>query len=452
MSLFVHFCIVLLSITLCLRSAKSESLHTEIQDDGIEVTRGSRHLSQFFFRSGQCGSSRTVVLFNGRRPDLKQLSNFSPPMTKVDASDVEYIPLSRAECLRDASGLPGNLIIFDNGRLSDLSVLSGIYQIGGDFILFGTRDNEGSLKSLKGLENLSVVGGSLNIVQIDGIQDLSDLKSLRQVSGELLIWNNAKLRSLDGLQKLQRIGKALIIDNNRSMKTLKGLENLSEIGFDLFLKGNGQLSDLSHLQGVRKVWGNVAIEGMNALKTTKDLKNIQTIGIGIDIYNNPRLEDLSGFESLTEINGDLSICRNKNLKTTRGFEGVKRIHLNLVVSQNEAIQDLTGFKAITEIGGLVSIQDNQALERLQGLGKIDDIAEDLVINRNPELKSLEDLAVSMIGTNIGGNVLIEDNKSLISFGVFPEKLKKINGGVRIEGNNQLNQKDIDAIYTKSAEN
>lgn len=164
------------------------------------------------------------------------------------------------------------------------------------------------------------------------------------------------------------------------------------------------------------------------------------------------MEDLSGFESLTEINGDLSICRNKNLKTTEGFEGIKRIHLNLIISQNAAMEDLTGFKGVTEIGGLISIQDNYVLENLKGLGKIDDIAEDLVINRNPELKTLEDLEVSMIGTNLGGNVMIEDNKSLMSLGVFPQRLKEINGGVRIERNDQLDQQDIDEITAKAAEN
>lgn len=164
------------------------------------------------------------MLFNGGRPDLKHMSNLSPPMTKVDTSEVEYIPLGRADCLKEARGIPGNLIIYDNGRIPDLSVLNGIYQVGGDLIIFGPWNKPDSLKTLKGLENLSVVGGSLNIVQIDGIEDLTDLESLNQVNGDLLIWNNAKLRSIDGLQKLQRIGKSLYIDNNRSLKSLEGLE------------------------------------------------------------------------------------------------------------------------------------------------------------------------------------------------------------------------------------
>ena len=88
---------------------------------------------------------------------------------------------------------------------------------------------------------------------------------------------------------------------------------------------------------------------------------------------------------------------------------------------------------------------------MQGLGKIETVAEDIYITRNPALRTIDDLAVTMVGTNLGGNVVIEDNGSLTSLGDLAKRLNSVNGGVRIEGNGAVPGADIRSIENKAVE-
>lgn len=88
----------------------------------------------------------------------------------------------------------------------------------------------------------------------------------------------------------------------------------------------------------------------------------------------------------------------------------------------------------------------------QGLKSIKEVGEDILIHRNPQLATLQDLSVEKVGTNLGGNVQIEDNPQLVGFGLWAIRLKDINGGVRIQRNNPaMSDKTIKKLESKAVQ-
>jgi hypothetical protein len=72
------------------------------------------------------------VLHAGPRPDLAPISSDQPPINKLEVTEdnVAYVDASDSPCLRGVEEVPGNLIIWDNGELQDLAVLSALKKVG----------------------------------------------------------------------------------------------------------------------------------------------------------------------------------------------------------------------------------------------------------------------------------------------------------------------------------
>ena len=104
------------------------------------------------------------------------------------------------------------------------------------------------LENLEGLENLHAVRRKLEVVENDGLTDLTGLGSLAEVETFRLMGNNS-LTSLSALANLSRAGNLQIIDN-ASLSTLDGLDNLTHIVDVLKITGNVQLSDISALDNL----------------------------------------------------------------------------------------------------------------------------------------------------------------------------------------------------------
>jgi len=211
------------------------------------------------------------------------------------------------------------------------------------------------LTSLSGLENLTSIGGNLQIVSNENLISLSGLESLTFIGGSLIIgtgWNgwasggNFSLMSLTGLDNLTFIGGNLIIEDNSNLISLSGLENLTSI--------DGNLS----------------------------------IGIDLGIFNsgNPSLDNLTGLENLSFIGGSLEII------------------------SNDALTSLSGLENLTSIEEDLKIRDNDVLPSLTGLENIEPTSiTDLTITNNGELYDCDIWPICQYLQAPGGTVVIEEN-------------------------------------------
>ncbi len=99
------------------------------------------------------------------------------------------------------SSVEGDLIITVN-TVESFSVLEGrLVEIGGSLII-----KSGSLKSLKGLDNLKHIGGDF-VVSAPGITSLEGLSSLESIGGRMVLDSCSSLKSFVGLERLMSLGK-----------------------------------------------------------------------------------------------------------------------------------------------------------------------------------------------------------------------------------------------------
>lgn len=121
--------------------------------------------------------------------------------------------------------IPGRLQIgatHQPSDIHDLTPLRNIRYIGGDLNII----NNPLLQNLDGLQNLSSVDGYLNIFKNDNIKNLDALSGLSQVNGNLWIIRNQNLTSISGLINLASIKGSLDVSFNPRLSSFEGLQNI----------------------------------------------------------------------------------------------------------------------------------------------------------------------------------------------------------------------------------
>jgi hypothetical protein len=156
-------------------------------------------------------------------------------------------------------GSYGTTTDLGNKRLSSLSGLSSLVEVGGDLVI---TDND-ALSSLSGLEQLSQIGGWLHIESQPGLDSLSGLSGLVD-AGVVYVSGNPGLTSLSGLDSLVGAGSLAVKDND-GLASLEGLRALTSIRNELLIGSNEALTDVSALYGLVSVGGDVTVTGNAAL-------------------------------------------------------------------------------------------------------------------------------------------------------------------------------------------
>ena len=171
--------------------------------------------------------------------------------------------------------LPDGLIITTQEQISNFATdYPGCTTILGDLTI-----SAGNFDTLEGLEQITEIEGSLNIMDTQYIYTLHGLDNLSTIGGDINI-QNTTLQSLGGLESLTTISGSVnsIISNNSELENLNGFNNLSFWGGGIYLSANNSLSELTALSNLVSMGGN---------------------GAGIDILNNEALTSLSGIDNVS---------------------------------------------------------------------------------------------------------------------------------------------------------
>ncbi len=311
----------------------------------------------------------------------------------------------------DCTELTGSLMIQSEdasyyGGITDLSPLSQLTSISGNLEIL---NNNHDIFSLTGLENLSSVGGNLNISGNDGLFNLVGLENLNTVTGLLNIGANNTLSTLAALENLTTIGDLNIISNYElsicnilpicNYLTNNGSYEISNNGV-----GCGTAAEISALCNATAVCppGNVIISSKTELVNYALLYPNCTaiagnLSVGID---NPFIASLgiSELSQITSVGGNMSIIGY-------GIGG---------------INDITGLTNLTSIGGDLTF-DNTTLQSLDGLENLASINGKLVIEDNLDLtditaiKDIDHTTISDLRIQNNPNLAICNIKSICSY-------------------------------------
>jgi hypothetical protein len=231
-----------------------------------------------------------------------------------------------------------------------------------------------------------------------------------EIQGNVEI-NGVDISNLDGLNQINIIGGSLNLNNNPNLTDISGLNNLQTVGNELNLNSNPGILDLDGFASLTTVGGNFDIRNIDALTQVDGLSLLTSVGGRLKIDDNNVLTNINGLSALTTIGGSLQLFNNDALASFTGLDNVSSIGGSLTIEGNDAITDLTGLGALTSIGNRLSIEDNDDLTSLEGLNALTSIGESILFR---ELILLNNVNALSNLTTINGFIIIEDNDVLTS--------------------------------------
>jgi Receptor L domain len=323
------------------------------------------------------------------------------------------------------------------------------------------------INDISALKNLKRISGNLNINGLVGLKSLEALSNLEKIDGNISISGKISLTDFRGLEKLTRLKNVQIsttsseisltgfgtninieqlnINGGNDLKRIKGLESLGEIQiFNIMSIPNlTSIDDMSNINIKRQL----VISGCPNLTTIGKIKATDQFA-GIHILDT-NVEDLSCLSDINKL-GQLLIIRNKNLKSLN-TENLTNVS-NITIHTNIYLKTLKGLENC-QIGD-VSLQNNARLSNIDDLKKIKK-CYGLTITDNPNLKSID--VLSNVGeeiTNfsyliISGNINLNDlcplSKAVKKLLKTRETNKHI--GLPVIANNGTNMSFDDMINT-----
>ncbi|KAG1663631.1 hypothetical protein FOA52_011686 [Chlamydomonas sp. UWO 241] len=383
------------------------------------------------------GSATDVVVVHGWQgpPDFDVLAlahdDAIPPVDHfvLSKGNVRYVA-STDDTSVLGSNVRGNVIIWDDGLLSNLSVFSGVESVGGQLLILGAEPQEGATpyyqQQLTGMESLRSVGG-LNIVRHDGLRTLRGLSALSKINGSIVLHNCALLKTFQGLNSNAddlpppRPAAGASIESMRAALTavtatsggsgrrlLAAPKHLTVIGSSLWLRGLPMLTDLNGpFKHVKVINWNVRIErcpnitsldGLASLTTIGGelalvdnaqlegcggLSSLASVGVSVVVAFNPAFSDLSCLRRLTSIKGDLLLTAS-NISSLTELNDIKSVKLNLVLS-DLPMTDVNGLGALQTVGYKLVVSRNPSLTSVDGMGSLNRVGEAVYVEANPQL-------------------------------------------------------------------
>jgi len=336
-------------------------------------------------------------------------------------------------------------VIISGVNITNLEGLSVLNSIEGSLSI-GYYENSGNpgLTSLSGLNGLTNIGGYLLVINNLALNSLSGLDGLTNIGSDLTIFNNT-LSTLDGLQNLNLIGGSLDVENNYSLLSLTGLNNLSSIGNYINITANPSLTSLAGLNNIvagsihdLTIYNNTSLSNCAVQSICNYLASpngaITILDNAVGCNSPPEIAMECGitlpclpygnyyFNSQTEID---------NFKTN--YPGCASLQGSVYI-EGDDIVNLNGFNVITSFGNDLYISYNSMLANLSGLDSVEYIGNKFYIYSNPVLTSLSALAKLK---SVGSELYIGYNTTLPGLSGL-ENLISTGGDVYIVYNDKLN--------------
>lgn len=359
------------------------------------------------------------------------LTNY-PTCTQIDGD------LTIASSVNDISGLvnitsvQGTLTI-TNSDITNLTGLSGLQTIGGDFEIF----NNSMLTTIDGINQLQSIGGNLDFEGLNLI-DVSGFTGLTSIGGALFISQTQQLTSVSGFDNLQTIGGSLSVGTNTALVSIPNFNNLTSVGAGIVIFNNDVLQNVVGFESLLTIGQDLSIFANPLLTTVNGFSNLTTAGAAFSIWQNPLLANLSdfnmltfvgdggfeilgasistlsGFNALTTVTGSFAIASNSNLMSINGFNNLNSVGIGFGITSNDSLVGILGFNNLTTIGGNANIAFNDSLISLNGLESLMSVGGSLTVRNNPVLVDCSAICNLLAMNGVAGLVTITGNPSMCS--------------------------------------
>lgn len=200
--------------------------------------------------------------------------------------------------------------------------------------------------------NCTKVDGFL---KISGVDDLSGLSYLKEVTGDFFIgysdstglYDNPDLENINGIENLKQVGGELRVVYNYLIEEVNQLYNLEYVGDRFTIYGNSELTNCYDFEkllsiGNRGLW----IQDNNKL-TTIDFPVLETIG-KLNLTHGFSLENVN-FPNLLSVDNEFRIYECYPLANLDGFSSLESLNDFIIISTG--ISNLNGFSNLRNVSG-----------------------------------------------------------------------------------------------------
>ena len=296
------------------------------------------------------------------------------------------------------------------------------------------------------ISNTTVILGNLTIGYASGnsqsdITDLTPLRNMTHIIGDLRIQQNRHLVNLNDLDNLQSIGGNFEVGNNAQLTTLGNFSVLDSIGGNFRVNTNSRLTTLGNFPNLQSIGGDFFVGSNLRLATLGNFTNLQSIGGYFWVQSNVELTTLGNFSNLRSIGGNFSVS---SITTLGNFSNLRSIGGGFFVS---SITTLGNFSNLRSIGGGFSVS---SITTLGNFPALQTIGEYFSVRNNDELLSLGDFpALTSIGIgrvyipSLGEirdtvSIVVENNNNLVLCTVLenflPTGTHVVTGDIYIQNN------------------
>lgn len=174
--------------------------------------------------------------------------------------------------------------------------------------------------------NLCYVSGNMEIPE--NTKTVKSLENLTIVNGRLSISKCTALTSLDGLSNLTKVGKSLDFSFCTSLTCIDGLLNITFVGASLCFYGCKSLTSINGLSNLITVGRDVNFGVCESLSSveTNDLPSLTFIGGDLSFRDASRLTRVDGLTKLTSIHGSLIFGGCESLISVDGFTKLNEVY------------------------------------------------------------------------------------------------------------------------------
>lgn len=246
-------------------------------------------------------------------------------------------------------------------------------------------------------------------IEGEDITNLQGLNVITKVHGSFYIRWDSTLTSLEGLENLSFIGGRLDISGT-VLNNLEGLNNLTYIGEYLNIGYADSITSLSGIENLEYVGGSILFAYCSSLTTLSGLPNLDTIHGSVQLLNMYELTALAGLDSIKYIDERLRIIHCYDLENINNLSHLNHIGSSLIINKCNNLTSLAGLESVTNIGGDLLIDQNNSLQTLSGIDNIEaESIENLSITYNPQLSTCDVLSICNYLTSPNGDIQIYVN-------------------------------------------
>ena len=308
--------------------------------------------------------------------------------------------------------------------ITDLSPLRNVVRITGNLII----QQNGQLDNLNALNNLQTVGGRFWVINNYQLTTLGNFPALQTIGGDFrskgdfpaLQTIGGDFRSNGDFPALQSIGGDFRISNGY-------FPVLETIGGDFKKQGNPELTDVGGFPLLKYIGGSFHVGGNRELTDVGRFPSLQTIGGGFSVWGNRELTDVGRFPSLQTIGGSFWVSSNIKLTNVGYFSSLQTIGVDFSVVYNDKLTYVGYFPVLQSIGGDFEVRDNDKLTDVGDFSVLDSIGGDFEVRDNDKLTDVGDFSVL---DSIGGDFVMRNNDLLTDVGDFPS-LQSIGGDFEV---------------------